>query len=52
MKVGEGVYGEAARDLGGREGEKGSAIYDARVVDQDGGCADLVHQSISMCLLA
>lgn len=42
MEVGEGVYGEAAGDLGTGEREEGGPVHDARVVDQDGGCADLI----------
>lgn len=33
VEMGKCVYGKAARDLGGREGEKGFAVYDAGVVD-------------------
>jgi len=41
-EVREGVDGEDAFEEGVREGEKGEAVGDADVVDQDGGVAVLV----------
>jgi hypothetical protein len=40
--MGECVDGKAAGDCGGREGEQGFSVYDAGVVDEDGGCTDLL----------
>lgn len=35
------VYGKAARDLEGREGEQGFSVYNAGVVDEDCGSPEL-----------